>query len=124
MPGAAGAYASSTGTIYLNQDWLQSASQEQVLAVLTEELGHLLDWLLNSSDTPGDEGELFAALLQREGVISERERWALQPENDQGVVLEEGLALEAEQAAGANLCLHGQRHHGQLGRQHPHLLGS
>ena len=30
MPGAAGAYAASTGTIYLNQDWLKTASEEQV----------------------------------------------------------------------------------------------
>ena len=41
MPGAAGAYATSTRTIYLNQDWLQGASTEQVLAVLTEELGRI-----------------------------------------------------------------------------------
>ncbi|MCP9861360.1 hypothetical protein KBZ33_20280, partial [Cyanobium sp. Cruz-8D1] len=63
MPGAAGAYAISTRTIYLNQDWLQSANREQALAVLTEELGHHLDGLLNASDTPGDEGELFSDLL-------------------------------------------------------------
>ena len=37
MPGAAGAYAVSTGTIYLNRGWLSGASDEQVHAVLTEE---------------------------------------------------------------------------------------
>lgn len=63
MPGAAGAYAISTGTIYLNQSWLESASPEQVQAVLTEELGHHLDGLLNAVDTPGDEGDVFAQLL-------------------------------------------------------------
>ncbi|MCP9848706.1 CHAP domain-containing protein [Cyanobium sp. Morenito 9A2] len=63
LPGAAGAYALSTGTIYLNGAWLASASEQQVIAVLTEELGHHLDGLLNASDTPGDEGELFAALI-------------------------------------------------------------
>jgi hypothetical protein len=50
MPGAAGAYANSTGTIYLNEDWLQTASQEEVLAVWSrltkQELGHHLDNLL------------------------------------------------------------------------------
>ncbi|MFM7548988.1 MAG: hypothetical protein ACKO8I_08955 [Cyanobacteriota bacterium] len=61
MAGAAGAYALSTGRIYLNADWLAKASAAQVLAVLSEELGHHLDGLLNASDTPGDEGELFAA---------------------------------------------------------------
>ncbi|MEB3320200.1 MAG: hypothetical protein VKI63_04595 [Cyanobium sp.] len=65
MPGAAGSYAFSAGTIYLNADWLQSASQEQNLAVLTEELGHHLDGLFHRSDRSGDEGALFAALLLR-----------------------------------------------------------
>ena len=32
MPGAAGAYAISTGTIYFNADWLATASQQQRLA--------------------------------------------------------------------------------------------
>ncbi|MCT0229559.1 hypothetical protein KQ306_01600 [Synechococcus sp. CS-1324] len=62
LPGAAGAYAISTCTIYLNGDWLASASEQQVIAVLTEELGHHLDGMLNGSDTPGDEGELFSGL--------------------------------------------------------------
>ena len=66
MPGAAGAYAISTGTIYLNQNWLATASAAQALAVLTEELGHHLDVLLNGVDTPGDEGEVFSeSLLQQ-----------------------------------------------------------
>ena len=63
MPVAAGAYAISTGTIYLNQDWLTTASAAQAMAVLTEELGHHLDGLLNVVDTPGDEGEYFANLV-------------------------------------------------------------
>ena len=41
MPGAAGAYAISTGTIYLNQDWLQTAGKDSVLAVLTLSLIHI-----------------------------------------------------------------------------------
>jgi alpha-tubulin suppressor-like RCC1 family protein len=72
MPGAAGAYAISTGTIYINQDWLQSASSDAAMAVLTEELGHHLDALLNSSDTPGDEGVYFAALLRDQHLTAER----------------------------------------------------
>ena len=64
MPGAAGAYAISTGSIYLNQDWLETASDERVIAVLTEELGHHLNALLNPSDTAGDEGKVFASLLK------------------------------------------------------------
>jgi hypothetical protein len=72
MAGAAGAYALSTGTIYLNADWLQQASEAQVLAVLTEELGHHLDGLLNRSDAPGDEGELFAVLVHGAALTVEQ----------------------------------------------------
>ena len=57
MNGAMGAYAISTGTIYLNTDWYVGASRDQVFAVLTEELGHSLDAKLNAVDTQGDEGE-------------------------------------------------------------------
>ena len=36
MPGAAGAYAESNNTIYLNTNWLESASNDQVFAILNE----------------------------------------------------------------------------------------
>jgi ELWxxDGT repeat protein len=98
MPGAAGAYANSTGTIYLNEDWLQTASQEQVLAVLTQELGHHLDNLLNSSDTPGDEGALFAALLANPDLSAE-EIEAYRSADDSGVILVDGNFAEAEKAS-------------------------
>ena len=41
MPSAAGAYAITTNTIYLNADWLRNARAEQVLDVLNEENGGL-----------------------------------------------------------------------------------
>ena len=93
MPGAAGAYAISTGTIYLNQDWLQTASKDSVLAVLTEELGHHLDGLLNVVDAPGDEGEVFAAQLILKGTAS-----ALR-DNDQSFIDINGKIMQAELAA-------------------------
>ncbi|MEY3972418.1 MAG: hypothetical protein RLY84_811, partial [Actinomycetota bacterium] len=65
MPGAAGAYAISTKNIYLNQDWLKTASHDWVMSVLTEELGHHLDGILNVVDTPGDEGEIFSRMLNK-----------------------------------------------------------
>ncbi|MEB3262355.1 MAG: hypothetical protein VKK94_05280 [Cyanobacteriota bacterium] len=39
-------------TIYLNADWLATASEDQAIAVLSEELGQHLDGLLNAVDTP------------------------------------------------------------------------
>ncbi len=64
ISGAMGAYAISTSKIYLNQDWLLGASAAQVISVLTEELGHHLDGELNSTDTPGDEGEVLKSILE------------------------------------------------------------
>ena len=81
MRGTAGAYAISTGTIYLNDDWLQLASEEEGIAVLSEELGHYLDSLLNTEETPGDEGEQFSLLL-RKMDISPEQLTALGAEDD------------------------------------------
>jgi Ca2+-binding RTX toxin-like protein len=95
--GALGAYAISTGTIYLNADWLAGASKEQVIAVLTEELGHHLDGLLNAVDTPGDEGEFFSALLS--GKQSGQETSRIRKENDTiSITLPNGIVVTAEAA--------------------------
>ena len=95
MPGAAGAYAISTGTIYLNQDWLTTASAAQAMAVLTEELGHHLDGLLNVVDTPGDEGEYFSNLLRRDALMDSQKE-GLRAENDSGAIIVSNKTLEVE----------------------------
>ena len=97
LPGAAGAYAISTGTIYLNRDWLASAGEDRVLAVLTEELGHHLDGLLNVSDTPGDEGEIIAGLVRQE-EFSPARLFMLRTENDCGTAILNGRTVAFEQA--------------------------
>ena len=61
---ARGAYASSSSTIYINQSWLNHATNEQVIDLLNEELGHHLDNNFQSKDTPGDEGAVFSHLLK------------------------------------------------------------
>ncbi|MCP9911407.1 hypothetical protein KBZ15_16050, partial [Cyanobium sp. BA20m-p-22] len=93
--GALGAYAISTGSIYLNADWLLSASQEQVNAVLTEELGHHLDGVLNAVDTPGDEGNLFAANTLKIELTREAKE-AIQREDDSIFITVQGNQVEAE----------------------------
>ncbi|MFM7265819.1 MAG: choice-of-anchor Q domain-containing protein, partial [Cyanobium sp.] len=98
LPGIAGAYASSTVTIYLNASWLASQPEAAALAVLTEELGHWLDHQLNKHDTPGDEGELLARLMLG-AVFSEGERQFLRQENDAVAIrLGDGSTIEAEAA--------------------------
>ncbi len=97
MPGTAGAYAISTGTIYLNGDWLRLASEEQGIAVLSEELGHHLDGWLNTEETPGDEGEHFSLLLRQEALSPERLA-ALRAEDDHTTLWIDGAWIAVEQA--------------------------
>ncbi len=61
---AVGAYAASNNTIYLSDLFLRTASTEQVVTVILEEIGHFVDALINTQDSPGDEGEIFAAFAQ------------------------------------------------------------
>ena len=63
MQGAIGAYAGSTKTIYLNRQWIKGAQTDDAVSVLNEELGHYLDDLYNKTDTPGDEGRVFAQFI-------------------------------------------------------------
>jgi hypothetical protein len=97
MGGALGAYASGISTIYLNADWLLSGDERSVQAVLTEELGHHLDALLNQADTPGDEGAMFAQLLLG-GELSAEQLDLLAAENDWGVARVNGQEVAVEMA--------------------------
>ena len=98
MAGALGAYVDETDTIHLNEDWLAHASSADVLAVLVEEVGHHLDARFNTSDSLGDEGELFSrVLLGQLPSISERGR--IMAENDSiQVALTNGQRVWAEAA--------------------------
>jgi hypothetical protein len=95
ISGAMGAYAISTGTIYLNADWLVGATKDQVFAVLTEELGHHLDGVLNAVDTPGDEGEYFARLLSGD-ELSANATTELRQQQDIGAITIDGAATSSE----------------------------
>ncbi|NER82200.1 MAG: hypothetical protein F6K42_22090, partial [Leptolyngbya sp. SIO1D8] len=81
LQGAFGAYANSTNKIYINQEFLGSAPQNQIVAVLLEEIGHSIDAQLNRQDTPGDEGEVFAELV-RGNTLSSSQLANLQTQND------------------------------------------
>ncbi|MFB2893338.1 calcium-binding protein [Aerosakkonemataceae cyanobacterium BLCC-F50] len=87
LQGANAAYAGSTNTIYFSQDFLNkyASNGEAIRAVLLEEIGHYVDWQINSVDTPGDEGELFSVEVR--GVnLSENQIQQMKQENDSVVL--------------------------------------
>ena len=63
LPGARSHFSESSQTVFLNTLWLAGSDQDATLHELTVRWGEHLDVLLNTSDTPGDEGSHFAALL-------------------------------------------------------------
>ena len=63
LPGARSHFSESSQTVFLNTSWLAGSDQDAVLHELTLRWGEHLDVLLNTSDTPGNEGSHFAALL-------------------------------------------------------------
>ncbi|MFQ4137985.1 VCBS domain-containing protein [Nodosilinea sp. PGN35] len=102
LKGALGAY-SATGTtgqptVYLNGDWLSTASAAQIQSVLLEELGHSFDDQINGGvDSAGDEGAIFAALVQGT-VLNANQLAFLRAEDDTNVISLDGQELVVEQA--------------------------
>ncbi|NQW38261.1 MAG: DUF4347 domain-containing protein, partial [Cyanobacteria bacterium] len=104
LNGARAAYAAQghTGTerIYVNADWLASgASAAEISQVLLEESGHAIDLRLNAElESPGDEGELFAARLLDQ-PLSEGQLERISADVDQQILEIDGV-LVAVQTAG------------------------
>jgi hypothetical protein len=104
MNGAVGGFDSLTGTVYLADSLIDPNSvitsdtepSPHLVNVIIEELGHWLDSQLNQVDTPGDEGEWLAALVQGDG-LSASEIARLRSETDQVVVTleDQTVILEA-----------------------------
>ncbi len=97
LQGAQGAYSSDTGTIYLSEGLLASGDQGHILAVLLEEVGHSLDTQLNTTETPGDEGAIFSAVVRGEPLSEERLE-QLRSEEDSGTAIVNGEVISVEQA--------------------------
>jgi hypothetical protein len=89
--GANGAFAAATNTIYLSKEFLtqNAANPAAVADVLLEEIGHSVDARLNVTDSPGDEGAIFAAVVQGK-ELSEGELQGLKSEDDTATVAIDG----------------------------------
>jgi hypothetical protein len=94
---ANGAYASSNNQIYLSDSFLATATPAAVSAVLIEEIGHFVDAHVNPIDSPGDEGAIFAALVQGENLSTEQLQ-LLKTEDDHATITVNGELIQVEQA--------------------------
>jgi Ca2+-binding RTX toxin-like protein len=94
---ANGAYGISTNKIYLSDSFISLASQQALVDVLLEEFGHFVDAQVNKVDSAGDEGAIFAALVQEESVDALTLQ-ALKAEDDHGTIVLNGQIIQVEQA--------------------------
>ncbi|MCC0175687.1 hypothetical protein I4641_01675 [Waterburya agarophytonicola K14] len=95
---ASGAYAADNSTIYLSEEFLidNADNPDAVSNVVIDSVGHFLDSEANSTDSPGDEGEIFAAEVT--GVsLSDVELSILRGVEDAGAVNINGENIEVEQ---------------------------
>jgi hypothetical protein len=83
LQGADGVFDALTGTIYLDATFVQANAQrpEMITSILLEEIGHFLDTQVNATDSLGDEGAIFAQLVQGKS-LSGSDLLTLQAEDD------------------------------------------
>ncbi|MBE9059207.1 Ig-like domain-containing protein [Sphaerospermopsis sp. LEGE 08334] len=96
LGGANGAYASSINKIYLSNTFVAAASLAAISGVLLEEIGHFVDAKINQTDSAGDEGAIFAALVQGQGLDVETLR-VLKAEDDHSIITLNGQSIPVEQ---------------------------
>ncbi|MDM3859923.1 MAG: sodium:calcium exchanger, partial [Aphanizomenon gracile PMC644.10] len=102
LGGANGAYASSTNKIYLSNTFVAAASLAAISRVLLEEIGHFVDAKINQTDSAGDEGAIFAALVQGQNLDVETLR-VLKTENDHSIITLNGQSTPVEQSVNLSI---------------------
>ncbi|MFN5892745.1 MAG: hypothetical protein ACK45Z_08945, partial [Dolichospermum sp.] len=93
---ANGAYASSNNQIYLSANFLATSTAEAISEVLLEEIGHFIDAHINISDSAGDEGAIFAALVQGYSLDTATLQ-ALKAEDDHATITVNGQNIQVEE---------------------------
>jgi hypothetical protein len=95
IKGSSGGFVDATNQIYLAEDVLTGSNVNQAVSVVLEEIGHSIDSRLNSSDSIGDEGEIFANIVQGK-VLSPEQIQTLKSEDDATVVILDGETVVLE----------------------------
>jgi Domain of unknown function (DUF4114)/Bacterial Ig-like domain/PAP2 superfamily len=99
LNGTLGAFDAANQKIYLSQALLATGDVAKIVPVLIEEIGHYLDTQLNQQDSLGDEGEIFARLVDKE-PMSATQLVGLQLQNDTSVLNIDGQQVTVEEADG------------------------
>ncbi|MDM3854902.1 MAG: Calx-beta domain-containing protein [Aphanizomenon gracile PMC649.10] len=96
---ANGAFALATNTIYLSQEFITNHQGDvgAIATVLLEEYGHWVDSKINTTDTLGDEGQIFASMVQVL-ELTPQALAILQAEDDTTVITIDGREITIEQA--------------------------
>ncbi|MDS9396986.1 cadherin domain-containing protein [Aphanizomenon flos-aquae NRERC-008] len=102
LGGANGAYASSKNKIYLSNTFVAGASLAAISGVLLEEIGHFVDAKINQTDSAGDEGAIFAALVQGQNLDVETLR-ILKAEDDHSIITLNGQSTPVEQSVNLSI---------------------
>jgi Ca2+-binding RTX toxin-like protein len=97
---ANGAYATSTNSIYLSDTFVANATTTALSAVLLEEIGHFVDAHINQTDSSGDEGKIFADLVQGK-TLDVATLQQLKAENDQATITLNGQTIQVENSTPA-----------------------
>jgi len=93
LQGANGAYSAKKNTVFLASDLRSNPGLAS--RTFAEEVGHHLDTKVKTSDTVGDEGEMFRRTLYGES-LSKAQISEIRNENDKGVIHVGGEAVEVE----------------------------
>ena len=84
-------------TLFISEDLLNSHHLDRSVDVILEEMGHFVDSQINSLDAPGDEGEIFANLVQQHS-LSEMQLVSLKAEDDHGFLSFNNELIAVEKA--------------------------
>ncbi|MEQ9001768.1 MAG: Calx-beta domain-containing protein [Coleofasciculus sp. B1-GNL1-01] len=95
---AKGAFAEDT--IYLAREFITQnlTNPDPITTVLLEEVGHYIDSRLNSVDSLGDEGAIFAAIVQNK-ALTKSELLSLKAENDSALLQLNNQEIQVEQSS-------------------------
>jgi hypothetical protein len=96
--GANAAYDTLNTRIYLSQEFILANQNnlDPITGVLLEEFGHFIDSRINESDALGDEGEIFAALVQGRD-LSTFELAQMKTDDDTATIFLDGQEILIEQ---------------------------